>query len=160
VNSNDCFHYSKNVLFVLLVVLGFGLRASCLLGRHSTSICSGYFTGGSYFLPRLSWISVLLFYTPYHSWDDRCMLPHPVFSFEMGSSKLILPKLAWNCDLPDFSLLCNLGWQARATELILISASLVARITGVSLEHLVKMVFDAVEVCIASCKACISMACK
>jgi hypothetical protein len=42
-------------------------------------------------------------YASHSSWDDRCELPCPSFSVEMGSHEL-LPRQAWNHDPPELSL--------------------------------------------------------
>jgi hypothetical protein len=55
------------VLFFLLVVLEFKFRASCLLGRHSTSLERP----GLMFIPKRDWIVILRF-TLLYCWDDRC----------------------------------------------------------------------------------------
>jgi hypothetical protein len=102
-------------------VLGFELSASCLLGRCSTAwaIPSALFAlvcleTGSYFLPRQAWTLILLFYTSHCSWDDRHTPPSCYW-------------LRW--DLRNFSL-C---WPW--TEILLISASLVATVTAVNHWH-------------------------
>jgi hypothetical protein len=64
-------------------------------------------------LYRTAWIEILLFYTSYHSWDERHEPRCPTFSIEMRSCELFYP-----------------GWPVTTTHQV--SASQVVRITGVS----------------------------
>jgi hypothetical protein len=106
----------------------------------------------SWFLPILSWTTIILFYTSHHCWDDRCLPPCPAFSVELGSCEIFLPRLAWNHDPPKLSLLCSwdnsqvlqhpaVGWDEISwtcclgwlwTVILLISASQIARLIGIS----------------------------
>jgi hypothetical protein len=77
--------------FFFLAVLEFELKASCLLGGHSTTrttppvlfalVISEI---GSRFSPRQAWTVIFLFYASCCSWDDSCMLPHPGFFWGRG----------------------------------------------------------------------------
>jgi hypothetical protein len=73
--------------FFLMMVLGSKLSASYLLGRCSTALATPLplfavvvLGVGSCFLSRLAWTAVLV-YVSCHSWDDRCVPPHPAFFF-------------------------------------------------------------------------------
>jgi hypothetical protein len=145
------------------VVLECEFRASGLLGRHSITwvIFPALFSPVIFEIGSavcLGWPALQFSYfilpppNPGH-WDDRWGSPYPAFSIEMGSHELFLPGLAWNCNLPDLSLLHSLVWQACTTltrdkvwwtpcldwpqaVIIPISASQVTRIAGIIYQHL------------------------
>jgi hypothetical protein len=101
--------YFQAKLVISISVLEFELRALCLLGRCSITSAIPPVKNdlviseiGSYFLPRLA-----------NSWNDKCIPPHSAFSIEMGSHEY-----------------STLPWSQ--TEILLISASQVARITSLS----------------------------
>jgi hypothetical protein len=69
----------------------------------------------SCFFPRLAWTLILLFYTSCHSWDDRCMPPHPTFFHRDGVSQTFLPRLSRNSTFPNLSFLRSWVWQVYTT---------------------------------------------
>jgi hypothetical protein len=92
-NMSSFSFFNLFYLFIFMV-LGFKLRASHLLGKHSTTSATplAFFVlvtleRGSHFMPR-SACTVILFYASNCSWDDRHLPPHPPFSIEMESQEL------------------------------------------------------------------------
>jgi hypothetical protein len=69
----------------------------------------------SYFLPRLVWSVILLFFLsflPSLGWQGMCHHAE-LFSIEMESCQLFLPWLAWSCNPPNPSLPGSLKWQVH-----------------------------------------------
>jgi hypothetical protein len=100
------------VYFFFWAVLGFELRASCLLGRHSTT-CFHYFSD------RVSHVCLgptsdcdPSTYNLLHSWDHGVTAPHPAYCFRSG--------------------LANICPGCPQTVILQISSSRVVEITGVS----------------------------
>jgi hypothetical protein len=116
-------------LSLFLVVLGFELGFSWLLGRSSIiwAMPPAFFALvilelESHFLSQLAWIIILLFYTSWPHWDDRCAPPHPAISWD-GVLKTV----------------CQ-GWPGTAIFQNLVSQ--IASITGVSHCHLAHFHFS------------------
>jgi hypothetical protein len=62
------------------------------LSHTCNSVCSGYFLR-SFFFFFLHWLaSQSSIYASLHSWNDRCMLPHPVFSVEKWTHEHFFPS--------------------------------------------------------------------
>jgi hypothetical protein len=109
-------------LFFLLAVLSIEFRTSCLLDRHSTAWDTPPFLfalvileTGSHFLPRPAWTMILPFYTYDCHWNDRLMPPCLAFFSD------------WDGGLTNYFCL-----HCPGKVILPISASQVARITGVS----------------------------
>jgi hypothetical protein len=70
----------------------------------------------SCFLTRPAWTTILQFYISCHCWDGRstpsCLV---FFLLRWGLAKFLLPRMAWNHDPPNLSLLCIFGWQVHNT---------------------------------------------
>jgi hypothetical protein len=70
------------LLLFVFSVLGFELRAFCLVSRQTWAPPPALFTlvildTGSHFLPRPAWTLIVLLYTSCHCWDDRHLPLHP-----------------------------------------------------------------------------------
>jgi hypothetical protein len=108
---SNMFHENLHIFF--LVILGFELRALCLLSSHTSSLfLSSYFGDvmletGSRFLPRPAWTRSSYFTLP--------AVAGMTGAHHHGVSQTFLPGLAWNCCPPDFSFPHCLGRQMHAT---------------------------------------------
>jgi hypothetical protein len=75
----------------------------CLLS-HSLSLLLCFLEIGSCFFPKSAWTSIFLFYTFFHSWDDRHVPPHP--DLRWG-----LMNISFNFDSPDLSLISRQDYR-------------------------------------------------
>jgi hypothetical protein len=78
-------------------------------------LCSGYF-GNNVSLFAQTGLELdpsVLYFPPLLRWQV-CAMKFNFFHWD-GVLQMFLPMLSWNCNHPDFSLLCNFGWQACTT---------------------------------------------
>jgi hypothetical protein len=84
--------------------------------NHQCPVCTGYFWDKISLFAQASLDMTLLFYVSCCSWENRCALPCPAFPGEIRSHKLLCagcPRI----------------------EILLISVSQAARITGMNHQH-------------------------
>jgi hypothetical protein len=108
----------SNIFFWWYWSLNSGL--TCLLDRNSTTWATPLdlfalviLEIGSWFLPRLAFTAILLFYASCCSLDDRHVSPCKVFSPWGDILQTFLPGLAWNCDPPNLNLQCSFRLQLQ-----------------------------------------------
>jgi hypothetical protein len=68
-------------------------------------------------LPRPARTLIFLSYASHHHWNNRHVPPHTAFFHRDGVLRIFFflkPGLTWNCDPPNLSLPCSLGWQMCA----------------------------------------------
>jgi hypothetical protein len=145
--------------FDLFVLEFWGLNSGLCICRRCTTWTTPpaffalvIFELGCNLLSKTTWTEILLFYSSCCSWNDRHTPPHPTFSHWDGVLWTSLPGLTWSHSPPALSLTCiwvdrhvlpcpAIGWDLVLqifclgwlwTEILLLSASHVARITGVS----------------------------
>jgi hypothetical protein len=103
--------------FFFILLLLSELRALCLLGRCFTTwatppACCVLLLFGD----RVSLFPRLLFQVLGCSWDDRHTPHHTqLFSVDIDSCNLFCLSCPSNCDPPNPSFPCSLGWQAWTT---------------------------------------------